>query len=365
MSHAAWNLRDRRIVLLFALVAVMTITVIVIPPSSERLPALTVYSNQANGGLALRLWLDQIGYHTTVVESELFEIPPGVKTLLLLQPIQRIARDDVEEIATWVEQGGRLVLASDDWWGDPLYQRFGVMAKTGTEVFARIRGITTRPTDTLDLPAGATSLVEDEGLVYAGEIKVGRGAVIAVSAPLLFSNSALRDAETAKLVLILVGSTPDGSIGFDEIHHGYRNGGTRGMAGMFRLLLDESWGRAALYGALMSFVWLAMRGRRFGTSRPVRESRGRSLTEYVGSLAALHRASGQRQFIATHFERKFRGELARSLGLPSDVTEDHLQDRARLLGKDASTTLAALQVLRQNPGESQLVAVVNELSHTV
>lgn len=364
----------RRLTVLGVLAGLLLVAFLLVPPSGERLPDLTVYSADPSGGKALRLWLDRVGYETATLEDPNFEVPDDAGTLLLLAPSRSVTTAQAAELEGWVRRGGRLVVVAETRAADAILGRFGLRVSTLTETVqsavALEAGVLDPAIETVEVRADSRLIVNapatrilgdgpDGERVFGARVRAGAGEVVALSTPYALSNEALRREENARLALSLVGPADLGTVVFDELHHGY---GVAGARPLFSLLVDYSWGRAALLAGLLAFAYLAIGGRRFGRARPVTVTRGRSLGEYVTSLASLYRAGGKRAFAAAHFERRLRRELARAVGLPGDATDEQIEARARTLGRDPTDALRVLRALRTGtaPRESAMLALVHE-----
>lgn len=354
----------------------LLLALVALPPSEERLPPLTVYSAAPTGGKGLWLWLEALGYRVSTLEETPYRVPDGVATVLILDPTGGFGRDELDQLEGWVRRGGTLVVAADGLRGGSLLGRFGVelralpvVAETAVSLGqggdgdagvadAGIGEVAVTTREALVPPAGATPFLGDGERVFGALVPFGTGRVLALSAPAALSNRALRREANARLALALVGPAARGPLAFDELHHGY---GVARQRSLLTLLTDFAWGRAALYAALLVFAYLALRGRRFGRPRPVVVDRGRSLAEYVTSLAALYRAGGKRAWAAEHFRGRLRRDLAGDLGLPADATDAAIATRARALGRDASATLGAIRALgRERLDERELLMLVRD-----
>ena len=353
--------------LLVGLFGLLALVLSLLPPSQERLPPLTVYSAEPNGGKALRLWLESIGYQLVTLERAPLALPTRARTLLLLEPTHPITGVERDTLEAWVRDGGRLVIAGEGLWTMRVLERFGLKLEP-----LALGALTARPaagapldpaigevlveSDMALVGADASPLLVDGDHVLAASRPFGSGQVVALASVAALSNRALRLESNARLALSLIGRQ-GGELAVDELHHGYGEAQPRSLT---RLLFDERWGQAVLYAGALVFGYLLLRGRRFGRPRPLDLSRGRSLGEYVSSVAALYRAGRKRAFLAEHFRRQLWRAYARSLGLPGDASEAQLVARARAAGRDPSALLDVARALEQGPrlGEAELIKLV-------
>ena len=364
-------LRGRSRQLLGAAFLVAVLVVLAVVTAGEHLPALSVYSSGSTGGKALRLWLDDLGFATSTLEDRPYRVPADTGAVLVLDPSEPFVGSELRELAAWVRGGGRLVLAADALNADPLFRPFGftldalptisetALPRPGAPLDPFIGEVQVQSSTALrSTQPGQVDLLGDGERVFAAWRSVGQGQVYAVSAPLALSNSALRRTDNARLALSLVGR-PSATVVFDERHHGFGSAEQRDLSS---LLTARAWGQALVLGGVLCFLFVAAHGRRFGRPRSVLMSRGRSLSEYVASLAGLYNAGGKRAFATEHFRRRFRRELAAQLSLPGDATNGQIAARARVLGCDPGPALRLLEQLDRDAalGERELLRLVRE-----
>jgi hypothetical protein len=185
--------------------------------------------------------------------------------------------------------------------------------------------------------------------------------VTVLSTPYPLSNEGLAAADNAALALNLVAGLPPGArIAFDEYHHGFVRGGARSL---WRLLLEHYWGWALIYAVLVGYLYLLLRGRRFGRPLvPVAAPR-RSVGEYVASLATLYRRAGQRGYVADRLADQLKRDLAAALGVSPRLPDDAFAEAVAAQRASAPRPLAAvLTRLRdgRHLSEGDLLATVRE-----
>ena len=362
----------RRLFLLTTAFVALLLVLLLIPPAEERLPPLTVYSAAPAGGKGLRLWLDELGYDVSTLEATPYRVPAEAGTLLILQPIIPFSTRQMEELERWVRSGGTLILAVEGLVAEPLVKRFGfglravpigvdsALPATAGLLDPAIGEVLVEATEALILPtSGATPLLSAQEHVIAATAPADSGRLVLLSAPKVLSNQSLRRVDNARFALSIVGTSGRGNVVFDELHHGY---GAVEQRNLMTLLFERAWGHAALYAAMLACLYLVLRGRRFGRAVPIVVSRGRSLSEYVTSLAGPYRAGGKRAFVAEHFRRRLRRELALDLGLPGDAPDEQIVTRAAVLRQDPAAALRGLALLARSESlsEGEMVKVVRE-----
>ena len=112
----------------------------------------------------------------------------------------------------------------------------------------------------------------------------GKGRVMGLADPSLFSNGSLRDGDHARLALnLLLSHRNGGELLIDEYHHGY---------GRATSVLEHLFSSRALIpllqGLFILLVLWANRGRRFGPPRPLLQEERSSSLEHVRAMAQLY-----------------------------------------------------------------------------
>lgn len=247
------------------------------------------------------------GYHDLLAATghdvERLEEPirPGTldpaDTLVLAQP-DSFALDDrqAELIARFLDDGGRLVLASTSFFGD-----LGTSLLDPPPVFGGVppgriaaipvaegRGVGTVATSGLyswSDTGAALPLVGEDGLAVVAAARVGNGRLVLVADPAILSNGLLGEADNAALGVALAGGT-NRTVVFNEFIHGY--GGTSPIDA-----LPERWGTALALGVLALGLWMWAIGARFAPAEPDARTFPPSRALYVDALAAtIARSAG-------------------------------------------------------------------------
>ncbi|MCC7369853.1 MAG: DUF4350 domain-containing protein [Chloroflexi bacterium] len=374
---------NRRLALFGGLFVLLFAMLVLVSPDNREQPRLTVYSAQPTGGKALRLWLEALGHTVSTIEAEPYRVPGNANVVVVLAPRSSLDGAVVAELERFVRRGGRLVVHAT-FETAPLLRSFSLALRPVADIVrvvpANGAGLDPR-IEPMSLPATATArafdLTRTSGrltpLLYgereeaspaggrpvlAARVTAGRGEVIAITVPDLFSNEGLRTPDHARLALSLIGPSGQGqTVAFDELHHGF--GQTR-SGGLFRFVFAYTWGRAVFWAGVVLLVFLLWRGRRLGRSVPVFVDRGRSLGELVSSQAALYRAGRKRAWVAEHLARQVRHQLTQAVGLPADATDEELATRARQLGRDPGRALRVLAGVRNARSDRQLVTLTHE-----
>jgi len=298
--------------------------------AAEPRPNPSSYNAMGSGTKGLFLWLQALGFRVRRWEQPFTRLPAESALLLVLGPGRQVDESELKALERWVMGGGTAVLADDGvgvpipgvWPGPPalafglrgryagkpgeLHPAFpspyarGVetIAPTGPARFERIK------------PEGWAPLFGDAGGDVVGIRRLGRGTLIAISDPGLFSNARIETADHARLILNIVrGDAGRGPILVDEFHHGH------GGQDAFMAYLRKSAAPWMLAQGVLVFLLLVLaRGTRFGPPIPLATGARASSLEYVAALGDLHRRARARRLAAETLAASLRSGLAEALG---------------------------------------------------
>jgi hypothetical protein len=351
--------------------ALLVVTAAMVRPTTPQ-PTLSVRSTDATGGRALALWLESLGYSVGELAGEGYTIDGDIGGLFILAPATPFDDDAVDAVVDWVERGGQLVIVTTS---GPrrLLDRFDLRLRFAGDRLAEavpaqpvllappVERVRVDTWEALERQEGlAPWLVAGERVVL-GSRPYGEGQVIVLTSERPLSNEGLADPESAALALNLVGRLPPGArVAFDEYHHGFVSGATRGL---WQLLVANYWGWAVIYAVGLCYIYLWLRGRRFGAPLIRAAAPRRSVAEYVESLGALYRRAGQRGYVADRLADQLKRELATGLGLnPRLPDEAFAQAVADRRATPAGPLSAALARLRDGAhlAEGDLLTLVRE-----
>ncbi|HEY9084585.1 MAG TPA: DUF4350 domain-containing protein [Candidatus Tyrphobacter sp.] len=334
-----------------ALLAIgLGIVILLALAGSQREVALSTYSSYDTGPDGYRALYEVIrreGVSVHRFEDDLGRLHARSGTLLVSSSDpERFAsrlsgsldRNDAAALTQFVRGGGRLVCL-----GDAL-QFAGASAvappKTASidaasfaqpaedDAFtAGVRRVDARFTAAFPsaLPRGARTLLAVRGRPVAIAFPVGRGEVIAVTQPGIFSNAVLARDQNARFAFNAL--TGAGPLLFDERVHGYARG-----ASMWSVLPKSV--RAAVWTTL-AILLLAVVGGMFRSAPPLalEPPRSRDSSAYVASMAALLRRARAGSAAIERFAQdalrlaRMRPSLARSGAVAAQLAElDALQD---------------------------------------
>jgi len=324
------------LILLAVVVLALLVSWLQLARDSSRLPAGSSYSYQADGTAGLFEWFDAVhGVQPQRLSATPWPADQQPSTVLVVQPelpIDERATDAFEEV---LRAGGTVVLVGDS----PLLQLY---ARELGIAFEPVQGISSVVADGVSLPVrsryrlrpiGTPLLTTPNGDVVALRRTYGGGTVVVIATPEPVSNAGLRSEPVARFVYRTI-VAPATSVGFDEAHHTYQPAAAQTPATVDGLLYGTAPGRALLYAAALTFLFLLLAGRRLGppiAERSAHETR-RTMYEHVQMLAGLYRRAARLAPIRAAFERHYQRRAARTV-LPPERTAQ--LDQAILRVRDA------------------------------
>jgi hypothetical protein len=325
----------------------------------ESRPNPSSYNPSGSGSKALFVWLQELGLRGRRWEQPLAHLPVEATVLMVLGPRLPLEEQEMKGLEAWVRGGGILVLADDAVGRRGSGDSAGGPASTfGLQLRVRGRAGTLQPAFPSPYAAGVRA-IQPTGWVRfergssegwaplfgdgSGDVlvikRLGRGRLIALADPGIFSNARLEVADHARLALNIVQTHAKGGVVLlDEFHHGH--GPERGLSGYLR-------GTAVpwmlLQAGLTFLILLLARGTRFGAPVPSVEPARASSLEYVGALGDLYRRAGARRLAAEALAASLRRTLAAALGSRAGETAAALAARtARRFGMRAESVRAYL-----------------------
>ena len=339
------------------------------------LPYLST-SAAPNGTLALKSWLDELGYSPPEPPPPSFSPDESIKTIFIIQPLELISESEWNLIDRWVQDGGVLVLAGDNLQTDIAMDHFGFssffLQEQAVEA-APVAPLLNSPIIVSEVPIktyyGITALETDftpllsvSGSPVLLSFEQGLGKVIISSTPYIFSNLALKDDKTAALVLNLIALTgQEGTVWFDEWHHGLRSDN---IVGPWQWLQNTPGGHAILFVVGTIFVALLFQGRAFGRPVPLsHEIKRRGPLEHVTAIANLNRKAGHRNEVLRQYHHRLRRHLGQRYRLDPSLSDD---EYVELLSQynpsiEKETLLKLLKNLSQwDVSEAELLKLASE-----
>ena len=363
-----------------AALAIVTIAVLIATttgPTTSTSRTGSAYDDGPGGASALRRYLEAMGASTTTIQGDAFAPDPSAKVLLILGASEALTDTDVSRLRELVRTGMTVVLATE----------LGLVERSALEAYGmRVSGIAAPgahdlanaafadpPARSLSIDRGVALGVGPQADVLATDgrapliaaVRDGDGLFVFVGSLWPFLGGGLGQADNARVVLALVkpalGPT-GGVVAFDEYHHGLH------PSSEALVLVERTWpGRALVFAATLTFLYLVLSGRRIGPPVPLEERPARSSLEYIRGFAGLVRRSGRGEIARRRLRADLRGGLARGLGLDPATPFDRViatigaQDparagRARALDEALARALPDAELLRTVAQIEQLLA---------
>lgn len=137
----------------------------------------------------------------------------------------------------------------------------------------------------------------------------GDGRLYFSTSAYLFDENGLRHDENAMLFYNLMSTLPSRArIGLAETN--YYTKSINPNNAFINFVFKTSWGLAAVYICLILFVFMTLRGRRFGEPLNIKSNHRRFSTEYVHAMTALYQKGNTRKDILQHIREKFKTDIA-------------------------------------------------------
>jgi hypothetical protein len=329
------------------------------------------------GTLALYRWLERSGFDVSrVVGGEQF--PPGVDTLIMVNPNDDFPQGQAGSVRRWVEEGHTLILAMGSRNGDlstiiggrhPMLRELGINLDFSPGYSSTVplsQPLFSRPTVSrvrmpgvfkLELPVRdtvvlASSSNEDGSRAHlAAMLKLGEGRVFVLASDYPLNNEGLREEDNGAFIYNMAQMAGGRRVAFDEAHHGQSVGGD-----LVALFTNNPWGWALIYGALLTGVYVFWSARRLGPPLPVRSpDQRRPTSDYVTSVAGLFRRARKPGYAAEHYLQFFKRTLSRHAALDPTLTDSRFVQSLSERGRHAfnpEDMLRAVERLRRLEGEA-------------
>lgn len=360
--------------ILLALVVVTSLAVVQ-QTGRDTIPFLSS-SPAPDGTLALKLWLDELGYRPTESSQAIFRPDASITTIFILQPLEVISEDEWRLIDKWVEQGGVLVLAGDNMQTSIALHHFGysmIRLREQAVEMLPVAPILSSPLLSVAVPTSSylgisTSRTDFTTLMTVGDSAVmvsfeaGKGRVILSSTPYIFTNIALKEEAVAALVLNLIALTgQDGAVWFDEWHHGFQS---EAIVGPWQWLRNTPVGHALLFVVGAVFLALLLQGRAFGRPIPLKHVlKRRGPLEHANAIANLNHKAGHSREVLRQYHHRLKRQLGQNYRLDPTIRDEEYVDRLARYNPsiDRDELLTLLRSLsREEISETELVRFASE-----
>ena len=309
-------------------------------------------------GTVLHRTLHQLKFRVTEI-SEIYPARLERYDALFLQGLNKAPTEtEVKDIQDFVNTGGTLIVAGDDRVLDGLFEGYGLKVRELPEnqefshriadepFFSQhpvdeIRVRTNFVLEPLGREVAALYGTEDGAVVVT--LRHGAGRVFLIASAYLFHKNGLRyDEGNATLLYNLMSMLPrNARIGLAEKR--YYTAETRPPNPFAALVFGTRGGLGAVYICSILFVFLMLRGRRFGKPLDVQEKSRRLSAEYVHAMTDLYQKGNTRPEILRHIRDTFRTDLGNRWRVnPNLDTPTFLEELARRGAMDADEELTHL-----------------------
>ena len=266
---------------------------------------------------------------------------------------------EVEDIKNFVTTGGTLIVAGENQALSQLYLAFGLELRALTKKLRYSRRIPEEPLfpqhPVDEVYTGTDFAIEplerEVAVLYGREndaiivtLRAGEGRAFFIASDDLFSKDWLLDSGNAMLLYNLMSTLPHNArIGLAVWR--YYTLETKPQNPFAALLFRTPGGLAAIYICLTLFIFLTLRGRRFGKPLDVQERNRRLSSEYVHAMTDLYQKGNTRVEILRHIREKFRHDLGvRWRVNPNLDTDAFLEELTQRGAIDDNEQLAELVV---------------------
>jgi hypothetical protein len=346
-----------------AALAIFTVIVLIATttgPSATTTRTGSINDDGPGGATALRRYLEAMGATTGVLQGDAFD-PGDAKVLMLLGASELVTDADTARIQAFVRGGGTAIVGTDV----GLLERSlpGALALTGGAfVDPPATGMQIDRGVALAASADADVLATDGQAPVIVSVNQGTGLFIVVGSLWPFLGSGIGQAENGRAILTLArAALTHGVVAFDEYHHGAH------PSADVLVLVEQTWpGRALVFVAILTFLYLLLSGRRLGPPLPLEVRPARSSLEYIRGFAGLVRRSGHGEIARRRLRADLQHGLARGLGLDPATPFDRVlatigaQDRTR-----AAEARAIDDALARPLREEQLLRTVAKIEELI
>lgn len=327
----------------------------------------TTHNAGPNGTKAIMLLLEREG----IFASELLSVAPEKEGLMILiEPsYSGVQEQDWQQIMAWVKKGNTLLLASEN---TDMYKKFGYelirtdnvsdeRISSNSPIFADVGQLTVAGHARMKKHNSMAFAYGDDGGIYLAESVKGKGRVIFLTDPSIFTNKQIDQKDNLILFLNIVRLYGQKGIWFNEFSHGYTL--TKASRDLFtwplRLVVIQ-----LAFGVLLLFYYW---GKRFGRPIPLARKAGRISGDYVSSMANIYRQGQARKLILESIYEDFKRNAARSLGVSPKISNEEMarvfSGRPQIDTQKLRHLLGRCTELLKSPGfsENTLFTVARDL----
>ncbi len=289
--------------------------------------------------------LRELKFRVTEIKVEQPARLNRLDVLFLRQLNEALDEGEIEEIHHFVERGGTLIVAGDRSVLESLLFDFGLEMRKASKPLETSQRILVAPvfpdrpvkeifsrTDVAIQP-----IERDVAPLFGKEMdysivtfREGDGRAFFMSCPYIFNDSGLGDDRNATFLYNLMTTLPRRArIGLAESHY-YAFGSIDATNPLIHLLFKTPVGLGVTYIGLIIFLFLILRGKRFGKPLVVEETHSRFSSEYVLAMTALYQKGNTRSAILKQIRDTFRSDLSARWNInPSLNTASFVEEMAK------------------------------------
>lgn len=280
---------------------------------------------------------------------------------------------EVRDIQDFVNTGGTLIVAANNKVLDGLFSAYGLELQELTdrlEFSERIIEEPLFPAHPVDAVRTQTDFVieaigREVAVLYGREddativtLRDGEGRAYFIASDYLFTKNGLRRSGNATFLYNLMSTLPrKARISLADRRYYTRE--TKPPNPFVAFVFRTPGGLGAIYICLTFFLFLVLRGRRFGKPLDAQEKNRRLSAEYVHAMTALYQKGNTRPAVLRHIRERFKADLgARWRVNPNLETTPFLEELALRGGVDEDGELTHLMAdldTSANISEAQLL----------
>lgn len=375
--------------LALGLFIVLIVAAVLVGRSQQTPQSYDPESPAPGGTLALRLWLEDMGYSVLTTGRGAFEIPAEADLLLVFPGERPFSETEASQLRDWVASGHTLVLMGVPANDQAIVGAFGVQSRPyGSEFFSQLQQrqpllpeapgevVSFESGNSLDLSSatGAVPVLvsgDNSNVAFADVAvqEVDQGTVWHLSEKVLLDNATLAEGEFGAVIPALLRTVPEGGVVvFDTFHLFPAAGsGAQEVNSLRDWLYRSASGRAVLFAGLVLFLFMVFQGTRLGPPLPsAAETRRRETVEYVRAMALLKRRARQRDSIAHFHKQRFKQGIGQLYHVRADLPDDEYL--RQLQQSDTDLTPEQFDAIRRviidlagKPDEAKLVHLVSQV----
>ena len=300
--------------------------------------------------------------------------------VLFLQALDKAPTEkEVRDIRDFVSTGGTLIVAGADEVLNGLFSAYGLELQELTnrlEYSERIPEAPLFPAHPVnEVRTGTDFVIETIGrevaVLYGREdnativtLRDGEGRAYFIASDYLFTKSGLRHGGNAAFLYNLMSTLPrNARISLADSR--YYTLETKPPNPFVAFVFRTPGGLGAIYICLTFFLFLVLRGRRFGKPLDAQEKNRRLSAEYVHAMTALYQKGNTRPTVLRHIRERFKADLgARWRVNPNLETTPFLEELALRGGVDEEGELTHLMAdldASANISEAQLLDIARRV----